>query len=207
MRKGKFITFEGIDGSGKSTQAKLLYETLRDRGIDVILTREIGGTPEAEKIRDIVVNSDILSMTELLLIMAARYEHIHKVILPALNKGQWVICDRFIDSTAIYQGYLSTDISVDMVYRLHDELISSLMPDLTIVLNATVKEAATRIISRCDSCNNKFEEKDSKYHEKAAVKFQKLEDIFPDRIYNISFKDRKTINNIIEYIVEDKFNI
>ena len=101
--KNMFIVFEGMDGTGKSTQAKLLSEALVKRGTPNVLTREPGGCPSAEQIRNLVLAKEFLPTTELLLMLAARNEHWHNTIQPALKKGQWVICDRYIDSTRVYQ--------------------------------------------------------------------------------------------------------
>jgi dTMP kinase len=102
--KAKFISFEGGEGCGKSTQCQMLFDYLESRSIKVVLTREIGGVDTAEAIRNIVVNQELLPMSELMLVMAARFEHVNKLILPKLQDGYWVICDRFVDSTACYQG-------------------------------------------------------------------------------------------------------
>ena len=102
--KAKFISFEGLEGCGKSTQCKMLYDYLLLKNIKVILTREIGGVDSAEAIREIVVNKELLPISELMLVMAARHEHIQKLIIPKLQDGTSVICDRFVDSTACYQG-------------------------------------------------------------------------------------------------------
>lgn len=118
----KFITFEGGEGSGKSTQSKLLHKYLNENNISSVWTREIGGTIVAEDIRRIVVDFDLLAKSELLLVMAARYEHINKVILPALMSNKWVICDRFVDSSAAYQAVLS-GFSISEIYKLHDDIM------------------------------------------------------------------------------------
>jgi len=122
--KPKFITFEGGEGSGKSTQSKMLHEYLRARHIKSIHTREVGGTPEAEQIRNLLVYSELLPVSELMLVMAARYEHINNVIIPALQDGNWVICDRFVDSTACYQSGES-GLTIDDIYELHDQLMKA----------------------------------------------------------------------------------
>ena len=122
VQKPFFITFEGGEGSGKTTQSHMLYEALLSKNYKVIHTREMGGTPEAEKIRNLMLHSDILPMSELFLVMAARYEHISKLISPSLNTGQIVVCDRFLDSTACYQGQ-HKEIGIDLVYKLHKEVM------------------------------------------------------------------------------------
>ncbi|MCI2399249.1 dTMP kinase [Aliiroseovarius subalbicans] len=133
---GLFITFEGIDGSGKSTQAKVLADTLRDEGHDVILTREPGGSPGAEEIRTLVLEGDPdrwSAQTELLLFTAARRDHLERLIDPALAAGKIVICDRFADSSRIYQGSRSGDLRA-MVDALHTLMIGR-EPDLTFVID------------------------------------------------------------------------
>ncbi len=123
--KGRFISFEGIDGSGKSTQARLLADRLRDAGHDVILTREPGGSAGAEEIRALVLQGDPdrwSAETEILLFTAARRDHLERTILPALNAGTTVICDRFADSTRMYQGLSRGDLRA-IVDQLHDLMI------------------------------------------------------------------------------------
>lgn len=131
-----FITFEGIDGSGKSTQARLLAQALRDAGRAVVLTREPGGSPGAEEIRRLVLEGDPdrwSAETELLLFTAARRDHLERTIAPALAAGQIVICDRFADSTRMYQGLTRGDLRAT-VDRLHDMMIGR-DPDLTFLID------------------------------------------------------------------------
>lgn len=122
VKRGRFITLEGVDGSGKSTQCRMLKEYCISRNIPVMSTREPGGTEIAEEMRSILVHRDLLPMSELLQVMAARYDHIVKKILPTIEAGYTVICDRFIDSTACYQG-LEIDGGMDLVYSLHQQLM------------------------------------------------------------------------------------
>ncbi|MDK3073797.1 dTMP kinase [Sedimentitalea sp. JM2-8] len=133
---GRFITFEGIDGSGKSTQARLLAQALRDAGQDVVLTREPGGSPGAEEIRRLVLEGDPdrwSAETEILLFTAARRDHMERLILPALTAGKVVICDRFADSTRMYQGLSRGDLRA-LVDTLHDLMIGR-EPDLTLLID------------------------------------------------------------------------
>lgn len=135
-QRGRFLSFEGIDGSGKSTQARLLAEALRARDFDVVLTREPGGSPGAEEIRRLVLEGDPdrwSPETELLLFTAARRDHLEKTIRPALDRGAVVISDRFADSTRMYQGASRGDLR-DAVDRLHDLLIG-VEPDLTLLID------------------------------------------------------------------------
>ncbi len=137
MVRGKFITFEGGEGAGKSTQAALLAKGLRQAGLDVLTTREPGGAPGAEAIRALLVTGEVgrwEPFTEAMLNYAARHEHLKKTILPALEKGQWVISDRFADSTMAYQGY-GHGLDREIITRLHRLVVGSFAPDLTLILD------------------------------------------------------------------------
>jgi len=178
--KGKFITFEGGEGSGKTTQSKLLVEYLLMQNIDAIWTREIGGSDIAEQIRTIILHNKMDSMTELLLVMSARYDHVNNVILPALKNGITVVCDRFIDSTLCYQGEV---LGIQKVMDLHKEIFGDLMPDVTFFIDVPVYEGLRRAGIRGD--NNKFEEASIEIHEKLRKNFNQLVDIFPNRITRV----------------------
>lgn len=146
---GLFISFEGIDGSGKSTQARLLADHLRGSGREVILTREPGGSPGAEEIRALVLQGDPdrwSAETEILLFTAARRDHLERTIRPALAAGKVVICDRFADSTRMYQGLSRGDLR-GVVDRLHDLMIG-VEPDLTILIDMDPAEGLSRALSR-----------------------------------------------------------
>lgn len=158
MARGRFITFEGIDGSGKSTQARLLAERMRATGGDPLLTREPGGSPGAEEIRQLLLTGDPSrwsAETEILLFTAARRDHLEKTIAPALAAGRTVICDRFADSTRIYQGATRGDLRA-IVDRLHD-LIIEREPDLTFVIDMDPAEGLRRGLAR-RSGEDRFEE-------------------------------------------------
>ena len=134
---GRFITFEGGEGGGKSTQTRLLQDALASIGIESILTREPGGSVGAEEIRELIVtgSSDRWDpLTELCLLYAARRDHWLKVIKPKLEQGIWVISDRFADSSIVYQGYAG-DIDIDTVLNIHNVVLGEVWPDLTIVLD------------------------------------------------------------------------
>ncbi|MBS0126556.1 dTMP kinase [Thetidibacter halocola] len=146
---GLFVSFEGIDGSGKSTQARLLADHMRELGNDVILTREPGGSPGAEEIRALVLQGDPdrwSAETELLLFTAARRDHLERTIRPALEAGKVVICDRFADSTRMYQGLSRGDLRAK-VDRLHDLMIG-LEPHLTLLIDMDPGAALTRAKAR-----------------------------------------------------------
>ncbi|MEM9579331.1 MAG: dTMP kinase [Pseudomonadota bacterium] len=155
---GRFISFEGIDGSGKSTQAKLLRDALEAQGHEVILTREPGGSPGAEEIRALVLQGDPdrwSAETEILLFTAARRDHLERTILPALAAGKVVICDRFADSTRMYQGLRSGDLRA-LVDQLHSLMIGR-EPDLTLLFDMDPTESHSRAVER-NSIDSRFEE-------------------------------------------------
>src|SRR5258708_880487 len=144
--RGKFITFEGLDGSGKSTQIAKLARGLRARGISVTMTREPGGTATGEKIREVLLHSATSGLspsTEMALMFASRAQHIHEVILPALAEGRVVLCDRFTDSTEAYQGG-GRKLGSKPVLQLHELLCGNLQPDLTILLDNEVSVTVER---------------------------------------------------------------
>lgn len=146
---GLFVTFEGIDGSGKSTQARMLAESLRSAGRDVVLTREPGGSPGAEEIRRLVLEGDPdrwSAETEILLFTAARRDHLERTIDPALDAGKIVVCDRFADSTRMYQGLSRGDLRA-LVDQLH-ELIIGREPDLTILIDMDPDTGLQRALGR-----------------------------------------------------------
>ena len=155
---GKFITFEGIDGSGKSTQAKLLYEKLNSAKTNCILTREPGGSVGAEEIRKLLVTGEVgrwSAETEILLFTAARRDHLERTIIPAIKEDKTVISDRFFDSTRVYQGATNTKLT-DLVDRLHN-LVIKLIPDITFVIDMDPKLALARGLAR-KSGEDRFEE-------------------------------------------------
>ncbi|MGI9450473.1 MAG: dTMP kinase, partial [Geminicoccaceae bacterium] len=143
---GRLITFEGGEGGGKSTQLQSLAQNLTSVGIDVVTTREPGGTEGAEAIRNLVTEgtADRWSpLTETLLFLAARHDHVSRLITPALAKGQWVLCDRFIDSTRVYQGIAGT-LGLELIDRLHATIFDDITPDLTLLLDVSVELGLAR---------------------------------------------------------------
>lgn len=165
MRPGRFITFEGGEGTGKSTQCQLLADYLRLQGKEVILTREPGGTDGAELIRALLVSGDTnrwSGVTEALLLNAARVDHWDKVISPALSRGAWVICDRFADSTIAYQGY-GRGLDIDFLRKLHDSVLPDASPDLTFVFDLDPEVGIARALSR-HTGEVRFEKMDLSFH-------------------------------------------
>lgn len=148
--RGRFITLEGGEGAGKSTQIRLLAAWLRERGIDVVQTREPGGAPGAERIRELLVKGDADSWTpiaETLLHYAARADHLGRTIRPALAAGRWVICDRFADSTTAYQGY-GHGVAFDFIDSLFKAVVGDTAPDLTLILDLPVEQGLQRAAAR-----------------------------------------------------------
>ncbi len=171
--RGKFITFEGLDGSGKSTQLEKLARSLRAHGLSVTVTREPGGTVSGEKIRDVLLHSataGLSPLTEMALMFASRAQHIHEVILPALAEGRIVLCDRFTDSTEAYQGG-GRKLGAKAVLQLHEILCGNLQPDLTILLDNEVAVSVDRARRRNRKHKGGRSEKDSeKSSEKGSEK-------------------------------------
>lgn len=177
-----FLSFEGIDGSGKSTQARLLADALRALGRDVVLTREPGGSPGAEEIRRLLVEGTgerWSPETEILLFTAARRDHLERLIRPALDAGQTVITDRFADSTRVYQGATRGDLR-GMVDRLHD-LSIGLEPDLTLVIDIDPATGLSRGQARGGS-EDRFESLGLGFQEKLAAGFRALAAEYPARV-------------------------
>lgn len=182
---GTFITLEGIDGSGKSTQSRLLAEHLTEIGQSVHLTREPGGAPGAEDIRRLLVEGDPdrwSPETEILLFTAARRDHLERTIAPKLTKGTTVISDRFADSTRVYQGATRGDLR-QIVDQLHNLMIAR-EPDITFVIDMDPKTALTRGLAR-GSGEDRFEDMGLAFQEKLRAGFQSLCAEFPDRCHLI----------------------
>jgi dTMP kinase len=142
--RGRFITFEGIDGAGKSTQIQVVADVLRARGIDVVLTREPGGTPLAEALRTLVLNEPMDASTETLLLFAARSDHLERVLRPALAAGRWVLCDRFTDATYAYQAG-GRGVPAVRIATLEQWVHPDLQPDLTLLFDVPPEIAAQRL--------------------------------------------------------------
>ena len=173
--RGRFVTFEGGEGAGKSTQVRLLAQWLEQRGLVVRTTREPGGTPGAERIRSLLVEgeaADWTPMTEALLNYAARREHVARVIAPALAQGQWVLCDRFADSTMAYQGF-GHGLGRKPVEALHRTAIGRLAPDLTIVLDIPVREGLARAAVRRGR-EDRYENMALEFHERVRRGFRAI---------------------------------
>ncbi|MDB2563270.1 dTMP kinase [Amylibacter sp.] len=201
---GLFITFEGIDGSGKSTQSQLLYDALNDLGISVIQTREPGGSIGAEIIRSLLVsgNTDRWSAeTEILLFTAARRDHLEKTIQPALTKNQIVICDRFVDSTRVYQGVARADLR-QTVDELHSIIIKK-EPDITFIIDTHPEKSLTRGLAR-NSGEDRFEEFGLEFQKKLRNGFSELSKTEKSRCHLINgMRSKEEVSNDILNIVKD----
>ncbi|WP_075877438.1 dTMP kinase [Merdibacter massiliensis] len=185
MNRGKFITFEGNDGSGKTTISKLVYEQLSTQGINVIFTREPGGIEIAEQIRQIILDPNNKTMdarTEALLYAASRRQHLVEKILPALNNGIHVICDRFIDSSLAYQG-MGRQIGMQEVYDMNLFATEGILPDLTLFLDVSVEEAMNRMASR--EAKDRLEQEDNAFHQRVRLGYEKVKELYPQRIHVI----------------------
>jgi len=163
-KKGLFITFEGPEASGKSSQILLLEKYLKKNKISFIITREPGGTKIAETLRSLIlkVKSDINIQEEILLLMAARSHHINNVIIPALKKGKLVISDRFADSTFVYQGYVNK-FGIEQTKNLHKKLLNNFLPNKTFLFELSTKLIISRLKNR--KLKNKYDKLDKKFHD------------------------------------------
>ena len=201
---GLFITFEGIDGSGKSTQSQLLYDALNDLGISVIQTREPGGSIGAEIIRSLLVSGDTdrwSAETEILLFTAARRDHLEKTIQPALTKNQIVICDRFVDSTRVYQGVARADLR-QTVDQLHSIIIKK-EPDITFIIDTDPEKSLTRGLAR-NSGEDRFEEFGLEFQKKLRNGFSELSKTEKSRCHLINgMQSKEEVSNDILNIVKD----
>lgn len=186
-RAGRFIAFEGGEGAGKSTQARLLADALRQRGLDVVQTREPGGTPGAEAIRGLLLGLDgdgWNPRAEALLFAAARADHVDRLIRPAIAAGRWVICDRYVDSSRAYQGGGGglTDADVMDLHRIGSE---GLLPDVTLLVEVSPETAATRLAVRDGDISDRIGGREAAYHARVASAFARFADAEPERFVRV----------------------
>jgi len=180
--KGKFITFEGGEGSGKSTQLTRLADWLKGEGLTVITTREPGGAPSAEVIRKLLVEGDVdrwQPITEVLLHYAARAEHIAHTVIPALQDGAWVLSDRYADSTIAYQGY-GHGLNRDTIDAVHGVVTGDLAPDLTLILDISVEKGLERAHGRAHQ-EDRYERMGESFHERVRAGFLDIATQNPER--------------------------
>ncbi len=213
--RGKFITFEGLDGSGKSTQVAKLARGLRSRGISVTVTREPGGTAAGEKIRDVLLHSatsGLSPLAEMALMFASRAQHIHEVILPALSQGHIVLCDRFTDSTEAYQGG-GRKLGSKTVLELHVILCGNLKPDLTILLDNDLGLSIDRARHRnrrkgSDKDENRFEQENRAFFNRVRSAYLAIAQREPQRVHVVNARGtpRETHATIME-VVKKKLKV
>lgn len=197
---GRFITFEGLDGCGKSTHLGRLAATLRGEGLEVVTTREPGGSPMGERIRGLLLDSrtiGVAPLAELALMFASRAQHISEVIMPALNRGAWVLCDRFTDSSEAYQG-AGRQLGADSVMALHRVLCLGLQPDLTILLDNDVSDSVDRARRRNSAPGrevdeNRFEQENRAFFQRVHEQFLAIARREPQRVVVIDARRSKDV--------------
>ncbi|WP_087973998.1 dTMP kinase [Oceanobacillus rekensis] len=185
---GYFITFEGGEGAGKTSILHAIYTKLKDLGYDVLATREPGGIEIAEQIRKVILDPDHTEMderTEALLYAAARRQHLAEKVLPALNQGKIILCDRFIDSSLAYQGH-ARGLGMDEVFSINQFAIKDCMPNLTLFFDIGPKKGLDRIAANKDRERNRLDLENLKFHKLVYEGYTILTDRFPDRIQTIN---------------------
>jgi dTMP kinase len=209
VSRGKFITFEGGEGTGKSTQVALLGDALRDIDISVVLTREPGGAPGAEEIRDFLVNGEVnrwTPMSEALLNYAARVEHLDKTIYPALNRKRWVISDRFADSTMAYQGY-GHGVDYSALNNLSSIVLGDFKPDLTIIFDLDLETGLARAFARDDG-EDRYEQMGRGFHERLRQGFLDIAHREAERCCIIdASKPIEQVASIIRKLVSERLQV
>lgn len=180
LTRGKFITFEGIDGAGKSSHIAGIAEFLRQRGINVVSTREPGGTPLGEKLREMLLHEKMHLETEAMLMFAARREHLALVIEPALDRGEWVICDRFSDATYAYQGG-GRGLNKEKFAQLEQWVHGHLQPDLTLLFDLAPEIASQRIAAQVRELD-RFEQERADFHQRVRLAYLERAASAPQRI-------------------------
>ena len=205
--RGKFITFEGGEGAGKSTQASRLAEALAVRGLSVSTTREPGGTPFAEAARDLLLNPVTAAsspLAETLLFSAARADHLDQVIRPALAQGTWVICDRFIDSTRVYQGYAG-GVASAVIDALEKAVVQTDYPDLTLIIDMDPAESLARAHARrkhndSETTADSFERRGLQFHHVLRDGFRQVAEEHPTRCVLVNGEG--SIDDVAERVLE-----
>lgn len=196
MNKGLFITFEGPDGSGKTTVAKLVVEKLKEQGFEVVHTREPGGIEIAEQIRSVILdpkNTAMDAKTEALLYAASRRQHLVEKVIPAVNEGKIVICERFVDSSLAYQGY-GRHLGFDDILSINEFAIGGLFPDLTIYLDVDEELGLSRVNSRAES-KDRLDSESIQFHHLVVEGYKEVLKRFKDRIHVVDAS--KTIDEVV----------
>lgn len=215
---GKFITFEGLDGCGKSTQLNRLAEVLRARGLDVITTREPGGTPIGEKIRAVLLDSRTQGLdpyAELALMFASRAQQLSEVILPAVAAGRWVLCDRFTDSSEAYQGG-GRELGSVAILAMHRLVCRGVQPDLTVLMDSDVAASVARARRRNKAAQsdnsaadeNRFERESRDFFTRVHDKFNEIAEREPQRVFKVNARrNQDTVHREIVAEVVKRFSI
>ncbi|SHK17302.1 dTMP kinase [Paramaledivibacter caminithermalis] len=206
--EGIFITFEGPDGSGKTTQIKLLEKYFKKKGYDILVTREPGGTDISEQIRNIILdkkNIEMHKITEALLYAASRAQHVAQIIKPALLEGKVIICDRFVDSSLVYQG-IGRELGIEFIKRINDMATEGTEPDITFLMKISPQFGLKRKFST-DECNRLDMEK-IEFHNRVYEGYLRLEDLYPERIIGIdAVKSIEEIHGDITRIIDEKIKL
>ena len=197
---GKFITTEGTDGAGKSTQIAMLVEFLKNKGIECVVTREPGGTKIGEKLREIVLdpeNAEMTYVTEAMLYAASRAQHVEEKIIPALKEGKFVICDRFLDSSLVYQGY-ARGLETEMIEKINGYALCGIKPDITLFFDIRPEVGITRKKNMHDL--DRIEREKADFHQRVYKGYKTLAEKYPERIKSINAE--KTVEEVHRQVVE-----
>ncbi|MUK88096.1 dTMP kinase [Ornithinibacillus sp. L9] len=209
---GYFITFEGGEGAGKTSVLRSIEKKLQEQGYDVVSTREPGGIHIAEEIRGIILNPNHTEMdarTEALLYAAARRQHLVEKVLPALQAGKVILCDRFIDSSLAYQGY-ARGLGMDEVFAINQFAIVDAMPDLTLFFDIEPKKGLDRITANKDRERNRLDLENLRFHEDVYSAYHQLVDRFPNRIQVIAADqtiekvEQESLTKILDFLADKK---
>jgi dTMP kinase len=200
MPRAPFITFEGIEGAGKTTLAHHLADWLRAQGVPVRLTREPGGSALGAQVRPILLNEPLDAWAELFLFLADRRQHTLQIILPALEQGVWVLCDRYADSTLVYQGY-GRGLDIALIRRLNAIATSDLTPDLTVLIDLPVEDALARA-----NAPNRFEAETQAFHERIREGYLQLARAEPHRFLVLDGRQPlETLQAALLQVVRERF--
>lgn len=210
-----FITLEGIEGSGKTTQVRHMLEFLASKGFACVATREPGGTQIGEKIRSILLDpesKDMEPLVELLLYTADRAQHVNEIILPLLSAGKTVVCDRYYDATVVYQGF-ARGINIDLIREIHKSILKDLKPDITILLDLPAEIGLARAWKQIESgaragLETRFEEETLAFHEKVRSGYLELARLEPERFRVVdASKDENQVRAEITNILSSEYKI
>lgn len=200
VQRGKFISFEGPEGAGKTTVIQTLYARLQAAGSEVVVTREPGGIPIAESIRAVILDNNHGEMdgkTEALLYAAARRQHLVEKIVPALEAGKVVLCDRFIDSSLAYQGY-ARGLGIDEVYAINQFAIGEMMPDLTVFFDIHPEEGLARIAENDSREHNRLDKESLAFHQRVYKGYEIVMERYPERI--VSTDAQLSVEDVTENV-------